>query len=98
MKIIVGDQWLEDCGMSRFSGIPMDVIKKTNMWPETEAMYRVTLPDGREWCVWSIRGVTEIDDPVAVPEPVEVTPAPVPDTSPSAVRAARSNVRRKTHG
>ena len=95
MKILVDDQWLASCGMSRYCGVPMEVTRKTPMWPNDEAMYHVTLPEGQEWCVWSIRGVTEIADP----EPVEVTPAPVPDTSANAVRTARANVRRKhQHG
>ena len=73
MKILVDDQWLASCGMSRYCGVPMEVTRKTPMWPNDEAMYHVTLPEGQEWCVWSIRGVTEINDP----EPVAAAPEPV---------------------
>jgi hypothetical protein len=75
MHIIVSDEWLSSCGMQRYCGVKLKVIKHTPMWSPGESMYEVELPEGRPWVVWSIRGVTEVDEP----EPVTIEPTPVPE-------------------
>jgi hypothetical protein len=93
MHIIVSDQWLNDCGMSRLSGVSLKVIKHTPMWSKGESMYEVELPEGRSWVVWSIRGVKEVDDPSPIVPASE--PRPEIRTDYLSVVEARKKVRRR---
>lgn len=61
MKIIVSAEWLKTCGLSRYEGKPMEVISVQPMHGE-EKMYHVINPAGGVWAVWSIRGVTIVQD------------------------------------
>jgi hypothetical protein len=60
MKIVINPKWLTACGYVKWIDVPVDVVAVDDYGPGRK-MYRVTLPDGRDWTVWAIRGVREIE-------------------------------------
>ena len=58
MKIIVNAEWLNACGMADLINKALPVIKVREFG--TNKFYKVELPNGNEWEVWHIRGVTII--------------------------------------
>lgn len=68
MKIKVSREWLKACGRDSSKPGFTDTFEVTRVQEmrNGEKMYHVIDIDGRDWAVWSIRGVTELDETLTV--------------------------------
>lgn len=61
-KILISAVWLKACGMSKYEGIPFEVISEIDWGGNRGIQYNVRNPDGSDWVVFSWRGVEIVDE------------------------------------